>query len=101
MVRRTLFRQGVSAKNVAPRHNIGVVTISKYRTQLLPDLKRQPCGRAGILSDTDKCAIKRSITSGGCKTGKEMFKFLRPEGYPFSYSNVLENLQKLGFSLKE
>ncbi|KAF9190601.1 hypothetical protein BGZ50_000144 [Haplosporangium sp. Z 11] len=87
-------------KHVASRLNIGVATVSRLRTQFLAHLKRQPSGRPGILSDTDKHAITRKLLSGVLKTGKEMFKYLQGLGVPISYSCVLDNLQKLGFKAK-
>ncbi|KAG0239940.1 hypothetical protein BG011_003799, partial [Mortierella polycephala] len=68
-----LLDQGISVKNVASRLNVGVATVSKLCTQFLPHLKRQPGGRPGILSNTDKHAITRKLLSGELKTGKETF----------------------------
>ncbi|KAF8959558.1 hypothetical protein BGZ46_001742 [Entomortierella lignicola] len=96
-----LLNQGISVKNVASRLNVGVATVSKLRTQFLPHLKRQPGGRPGILSNTDKHAITRKLLSGELKTGKETFKYLQGAGAPISYSCVLDNLQKLGFKAKK
>lgn len=69
-----LLNQGQSVKRVAAQLNIGVATVSRLRTQFLTHLKKQPSGRPGILSKTDKHAITRKLLSGNLKTEKETFK---------------------------
>lgn len=96
-----LLNQGQSVKRVAAQLNIGVATVSRLRTQFLAHLKKQPSGRPGILSKTDKHAITRKLLSGNLKTGKETLKYLQGVGVPISYSCVLDNLQKLGFKSKK
>jgi transposase len=92
-----LLLGGKSAKSVSKELSIGLGTVSRLRSENLPNIKKSIGGRPRILSDSDK----RLMLSGECKTGKQLFRYWRGQGKRISYRCVLNNLGEIGFKSRK
>ncbi|KAF9159589.1 hypothetical protein BGX20_002873 [Mortierella sp. AD010] len=96
-----LLLEGKAAKSVAKQLGVGLATISRLRSQHLPEIERPKGGRPRILSDSDKRLMGRMMITGECKTGKQLFRYWRGRGKKISYHSVLKNLGEIGFKAKK
>lgn len=91
-----LLRARGSISHVAQEAGVSLMTVLRLKRSCLPTLPDRASGRPRVLSVRTLHDINRSVLSGSCKTGKDVYRDLQRQGVQITYQSTLNSLRKIG-----